>query len=54
MAKFNQAFKVQCVKKVLSKRSEQTVKDIADHLRTCLGSLSVPFFPARNYFLKIK
>ncbi len=32
MALFSQAFKVQSVEKALSKHSDQTVKDIADHL----------------------
>ena len=55
MAKFNQAFKVQCVKKVLSKRSDQTVKDIADQLGVGYSTLQkwIRFKKGTDLFLKI-
>ena len=48
MAKFNQAFKVQCVKKVLSKHSAQTVKDIANHLGVGYSTLQKWIRLAKN------
>jgi len=53
MAKFNRAFKVQCVEKALSKHSDQTVKDIADHLGVGYSTLQKWIRLAKNNELGI-
>ncbi len=48
MAKFNQAFKVQCVEKALSKHSDQTLKNITNHLGVGYSTLQKWIRLAKN------